>query len=658
MSLRHWTRAVAGLLLASGLTAATSVGAWAAGEGNIDHAQVKNGTISVLYSIPDLGQGVEPDLGSVKVTVNGTPVKAEAQSASSADASQQVRRTTILAIDTSNSMRGQKFDQAKAAAKSFLASAPKDVYVGVVAFAGSVDVVQQPTLDHAAAASVIDGLNLSLATRLYDGVIAATKAAGSAGSRSILVLSDGRDTSSTDLQKAVSAIKSSKVRVHAVALGDAATANPPLEEMANAGGGSVVAAQDPNALTALFNEEAAALARQVLVTAQLPKGFGSTEGSVAVSIDAGGQTYSDTAYVSFGKVAKKGPTAAAGPLPAGTPSPLTSPDVMYGGLAALGVGALVVLLSAFGVLGKRDKSTLEDKISAYTRAGATVLSRKALSGAQHGGDSGASRTVAESAVDLAQTALEGNAGFEAKLGDKLEGADISLKPAEWVLVHAGIALGAAALGTLLSSGGFLLTFVLFLVGAVVPWLYLGIRKSRRLKAFNGQLADTLQLISGSLSAGLSLAQALDTVVREGSDPIASEFRRALVEARLGVQVEDSLDSIAKRMQSADFEWIVMAIRIQREVGGNLAELLLKVAGTMRERDYLRRQVKTLSAEGKMSAYILCALPPGLVLYMLAVNPTYVHPMFTTPLGWAMLAAAVVLMGIGAFWMSRVVKVDV
>ncbi len=136
---------------------------------------------------------------------------------------------------------------------------------------------------------------------------------------------------------------------------------------------------------------------------------------------------------------------------------------------------------------------------------------------------------------------------------------------------------------------------------MLPWLYLGMRKSRRLKAFNGQLAETLQLIAGSLSAGLSLAQSLDTVVREGSDPVAGEFRRALIEARLGVQVEDSLDSIAKRMESADFEWIVMAIRIQREVGGNLAELLLKVAATMRERDYLRRQVKTLSAEGKMSA---------------------------------------------------------
>jgi tight adherence protein B len=196
------------------------------------------------------------------------------------------------------------------------------------------------------------------------------------------------------------------------------------------------------------------------------------------------------------------------------------------------------------------------------------------------------------------------------------------------------------------------------VGAVLPWLYLGIRKSRRLKAFNGQLAETLQLIAGSLSAGLSLSQSLDTVVREGNEPIAGEFRRALIEARLGVQVEDSLENIAKRMESADFEWIVMAIRIQREVGGNLSELLLKVADTIRERDYLRRQVQTLSAEGRLSAWILGALPVGMFAYMMVANREYVSVLYTTFLGWIMLAVAGVLMAVGSFWMSRVVKVDV
>ncbi len=543
---RQLPRVVAAFFIAVVLACVPSLAASAAGEGSIDHAETKDGSLRVLYSIPDLPDGVTPDLGSLKVSVNDEPVDAEAELAASADANKQVRRTAILAIDTSNSMAGARFTQAKQAAQAFLAAAPKDVYVGIVAFAGSVNVVQPPSLDRSAASAVLDKLTLSAGTRLYEGVIAAADAAGKDGSRSLLVLSDGRDTSKTELQTAVDAVSGAQVRVDVVAVGEAAAANPPLEAMASAGKGVVIAAQDPDALTSLFNDEAAALARQVLVTASLPHGFDAAEGSLAVSVDAGGQTYADTAFVSFGHAADKPAPSAkkpSGPQPVSPPLAQITPGMLWAGFAAIGVGILVVLLGALGVLGKRDKSSLEDKISAYTRKGATRNARSAASGG-HPGASG-STGVTQSAVGIAQKALEGNSAFEAKLTGKLEAADISLKPAEWLLIHAGIAIGAALFGFLLTSGGILLTLVLLLAGALLPWMYLGIRKSRRLKAFNGQLAETLQLIAGSLSAGLSLAQSLDTVVREGSDPVASEFRRALIEARLGVAVEDSLESIAQ-----------------------------------------------------------------------------------------------------------------
>jgi tight adherence protein B len=654
---RHLPRVLGALFVALGLMGMTAVGAWAEGEGNIDHAETRDGVLRVLYSVPELEAGVEPDLSTLQVAVNGTPLEAEAELATDADETEQVRRTTILAIDVSRSMRGERFEQAQAAAKAYLETVPKDVYVGIVAYAGSVDVVQVPTLDRESAATVIDGLTLSLQTRLYDGVIAAIKAAGKQGQRSILVLSDGLDTSKTELDSVTATIERAKVRVDVVALGEAVQANAPLETMASEGDGEVVAATDPESLTALFNKEAEDLARQLLVTAVLPSDFREREGSVAVSVEADGETYSDTAFVLFGKAGKQSEQdAAAGPRALEPPSFLMTREALLAGLGALTLGVLVVLLGAFGVLGRREKLSVENQIAAYTRGGAGP--HAGIAAARQSAAPGQTRGVAASAVDMTQKALQGNAGAEAKLGDKLEAAGLSLKPAEWILIHAGIALGGATLGLLLSSGGFLLTALLLLAGAVLPWLYLGIKKSRRLKAFEGQLADTLQLISGSLSAGLSLAQSLDTVVREGSDPIAGEFRRALVESRLGIQIEDSLDAIAERMESEDFRWIVMAIRIQREIGGNLSELLLKVAATMRERDYLRRQVKTLSAEGKMSAWILAALPPGIFLYMIMVSPTYLEPMLTTLLGWVMLGAAVVLMTIGGFWMSRVVKVDV
>ena len=121
-----------------------------------------------------------------------------------------------------------------------------------------------------------------------------------------------------------------------------------------------------------------------------------------------------------------------------------------------------------------------------------------------------------------------------------------------------------------------------------------------------------------------MPQAVDTVVREGNEPMAGELRRALVEQRLGVNIEDALDGVAQRMGSEDFGWVVMAIRIQREVGGNLAEILHTVSETLREREFLRRQVKTLSAEGRLSAWILGALPVGMFLYMLVANRDYVR----------------------------------
>ena len=164
---------------------------------------------------------------------------------------------------------------------------------------------------------------------------------------------------------------------------------------------------------------------------------------------------------------------------------------------------------------------------------------------------------------------------------------------------------------LLIGGGSLVVGILFVViGFFAPRFVLSFQANRRRSKFNTCLPETLQLMSGSLAAGLSLAQSVDTVVNEGQEPIASEFKRVLVENRIGLEIEDAFDGVAERFNSKDFAWVVMAIRIQRQVGGNLAELLTTVAATMREREYLRRQVGALAAEGKLSAIILACLPPG------------------------------------------------
>ena len=261
-------------------------------------------------------------------------------------------------------------------------------------------------------------------------------------------------------------------------------------------------------------------------------------------------------------------------------------------------------------------------------------------------------------TETAEKVLRANKNLETRIAERLDGAGNPFKPAEWVLVHLAVFLGMGALGMLLGGGSLVLGIVFLALGAVLPWFYLGFKRSRRRKAFERGLPDTLQLMSGSLAAGLSLAQSVDTIVREGQEPIATEFRRVLVETRLGISLDDALEGVAQRFDSKDFSWVVMAIRIQRQVGGNLAELLDTVSATMREREYMRRQVAALAAEGKLSAWVLGALPPGFMLFLLVSKGDYIKPMFTEPMGLMMLAGAAMLLGVGAFWMSRLVKVEV
>ena len=218
--------------------------------------------------------------------------------------------------------------------------------------------------------------------------------------------------------------------------------------------------------------------------------------------------------------------------------------------------------------------------------------------------------------------------------------------------------GAGLLAFLITNGRLLLTIVGLFLGGVLPWVYLTYKAGQRRKAFLASLPDTLQLMAGSLSAGYSMPQAVDTVVREGKPPISTEFNRALVETRLGVELEDALDGIAARMQSVDFVWVVMAIRIQREVGGNLAEVLTTVSATLRERERLRRQVQVLSAEGRLSAWILGLLPVVFALYLIVVRPGYLEPLITTVFGWIMIGTGLLLLGIGGLWLRKVVKVEV
>jgi tight adherence protein B len=245
-----------------------------------------------------------------------------------------------------------------------------------------------------------------------------------------------------------------------------------------------------------------------------------------------------------------------------------------------------------------------------------------------------------------------------RIAEGLDRAGSRLRPAEWLVLRTCICVGIAAVVTVLSQNLALGAVFGGLFGWVGTLLWLRLRQTRRTRAFADALPDTLQLVASSLRTGFSLPQALDAAQQDGVQPIAGELGRALAAARIGAPLEDELEEIGKRMQNEDWRWAVMAIRIQRSVGGNLAEVLLTTVKTLRERAATRRQVRALSAEGLLSAYLLIGLPIFITAVLLLFRREYVRPLWTTLPGIVMVLGAVLLLVAGSFWMRKVVKVEV
>ena len=612
-----------------GLIALTSAApALAIDEVNIDHVETVDGTTSLVLAVDGIpgGGGVDPT--SIRVEVDGRAVDAVAKVIAAGD----VQRTTVLVLDASNSMvQGDKFTSATAAVDAFLGAAPADIRIGLVAFAGDLGEVIAPTTDHEAVRAALSGIELRKGTAVYDAIAEGLDQVGTEGSRSLLVLSDGGDTnSSTTLDVVSNDAADEGVVVDVVSLANPKNADT-MSLLAEGTGGQVIpAAQD--ALGAVFSAQADALAQQLVVTFDRPEDA-ADEVNLNVTVDAGGASYTDSAFVSLGAAASAPDLVTSGRSLVGTPGML--------------LGALALALGFAGILAVAiagpSKSSADRRIEAYFGQGASGKQKSDTSADFRG-----------SAVALTDKVM--SADLETRVSQRLAGAGSDLTASEWLLLHAGVAVGSAVAGFIVGGGG--LAMLGLLLGAVGPWLYLKMRHSRRLNRFNGQLAETLGLMAGGLQAGLALPQAIDSVVQEGNEPMAGELRRALVEQRLGVDITDALDSVGARMDSEDFAWIVLAIRIQREVGGNLAEILHTVSDTLREREYLRRQVRALSAEGRLSGYILTGLPPLVFGYMTFANPGYARVLYTTTVGYIILAVALFMLALGGFAMAKLATVKV
>ena len=242
---------------------------------------------------------------------------------------------------------------------------------------------------------------------------------------------------------------------------------------------------------------------------------------------------------------------------------------------------------------------------------------------------------------------------------ELEQAGIRMQPSAFVLMVISAATVSALVGLLLGDGTLwviplMIVFAALAVVGAKVWLRL--RTGQRRAKFADQLDESLSLLAGGLRAGHSLMRAVDAVSHETEQPTSDEFARIVNETRIGRDLSDALDGTAVRMRSEDFQWVAQAISINREAGGNLSQVLDQVGNTIRERNQVRRQVKSLAAEGKLSAWVLVLLPISVFTFLLITQPNYFNGFLSNVAGIIALIVAAILLVLGSLWMMVVVKV--
>ena len=629
-------RSLVGTIVATALLLSWTAPAVASSKLVLSDIRVDGGVRSLDLTLTTQGlpAGAGLDPASVKAEVEGRNLPSA--SIEAAQSAQVAPPRVLLLVDTTGSMAGQAMSEAKQAVSTFVAQAPVDVPLGLMSYASTPRMLVAPTVDRSPILGAVTALEAQGQTALYDAVLAGVSALGGQGDRRIVLLSDGEDNKSqATLQQVLAATRNSGVTLDAVGFRTGKSVQAVLQQLAQSGRGRVHSASSAAELSTALASSVRSRATALNVRLLIPEGV------------RGEKTLTVTASTPQGPLTVTTPVRL-GDVPVVTPERADwwgTRNALLVGLAAIGASLLLASLVLVGG-GQRQRSRTQDVLDRYTTSKATVKENVRTAS-----------PVARTALELADRMVT-----KRKLADRsamrLAQAAVAFTPAEWLLLQAGTSFGLVLLLVLIGWNPLIAILVGTGLGIFGPRMYLWLRAGRRQRAFADRLPDALQMAAGSLSSGYSLAQALDGLVREGSEPMATEIGKALAESRLGVPVEDTLEGIADRMASKDFRWVVMAIRVQREVGGNLGGVLTTVSATMRERAMLRRHVRGLSAEGRLSAYILIALPIALFLFMFTSRREYLEPMYTTGLGLLLIVAAVVLMAIGSFVMSRMVKVEV
>ena len=605
--------------------------------------------VDVLVAVPRALAGDDLTTNSFALTENGT--RREATVAKLRD-----RLEVVVVIDTSGSMSGEPLAAAKLAAKDFVAALDDETNVAVVGFGPTASAVAPFDTARADIDEAIDGLEAGGETALYDGLeLAAEQFPDANARRFIVVLSDGKDTaSSATLIDASAAISGEEANLYAITLESADADFSGLESLSAQVNGQVVPASDADSLQATFASIASRLSNQYVLSY---RSGGLSEADLSITVDAGGVIALARANVDFesGRTTQVDVNGvdpdALGSVPVvDTSNPLVSvvsggdgllesDDALYIGAGALFLGVLLALFLVFSSEPKT--ASAFERLNFRPNKGATPRSGIA--------------TIADRASGFADRMLEKQERRGA-LDASLERSGLELRPGEFIMAVAGASVGLG-IAVFLYMGSPIFGLVGLLAGPLLGKLFLNFKASKRQKAFANQLGDTLILMAGSLRAGHGVVEAIDTVASQAEAPTGEEFTRAVTEARIGRDMVDSLYDIAERTESEDFIWVVRAISINRELGGDLAEILDNVGETIRDRNRLRDQVKALSAEGKVSAFILLALPILVAAWVRISNPEYMNSMTDETAGKVVFGFAVFALLAGALWLKKLVKVE-
>jgi tight adherence protein B len=511
----------------------------------------------------------------------------------------------ILAIDTSGSMR-PAIESAKIAASEFVAAMPLDVRIGLETFADEVTVLVSPTTDRALLAAQIDSIVVDGDTALYDMVVGAvTHFTPTVENKVLVVLSDGKDEgSSATLTDAIAAAQG--ISIETISLTTAETDLASLTAL-----GPVTSADDPAAVSSAFARVAGLLV-EVIETVPTSTAPATTVAPTTVPPPA--------------------TTVAAAVPPTTMPLRLSAPEASS--------SSAWLIVGAIGLFGGLFLLTL------------LLFPSERVSKARLGIDKPRSMSdIGTRSVSAIEEALD-RYGKRADLGNALAVADISTKPAEFVATVAVVAVVGGLVGLVLA--GPIVGVLVAIAVCVAVRFYVRRAEAKRQAAFADQLPDVLQLVTTALRSGFGLTQALESVAEDAEEPARSEFAHVLAEVRLGRDLSDSMNALARRMGSKDLEWVVSAIDINRDTGGNLSEILDRVSATVRERGRIARQVRTLTAEGRLAARILMATPLLMLVWQWRVNRANFE-LLTYGVGLVALCIAGVLMILGGIWVHKIVN---